>query len=227
MQTQDVHSHWAVRLHGAFEWVLWVAAINALWYLFALAGGILLGTAPASAAAAELTRRRLRGEGFRMLPVFASAWRREFLRANLVVGPVHLVLSLLVVAVLGRFGSDAVGAAWSAAAVAALVITAVIAALLVPLYVNYDLPLRAYIGTTVRWMVGNLAHVALLIAVAAVIAVAAALVPGTIPFLSVGVWITASTALCLAFFAANERRLEQREPLRIPYRTTPAPITPN
>src|SRR5690606_3151216 len=164
-------------------------------------------------------------------------------------------------------------------------ITAVIAALLVPLYVNYDLPLRAYIGTTARWMAGNLAHVALLIAVAAVIAVAAALVPGTIPllsvavritastalclpffaatgptvrwmvgtiahvalltaaaaviavaaalvpgtipFLSVGVWITASTALCLAFFAANERRLEQREPLRIPYRTTPAPITPN
>lgn len=211
MQTQDVQGHWAVRLHGAFEWVLWAATVNVLWYVFALAGGVVLGTAPASVAAAELTRRRLRGDGFAAVPAFAAAWRREFVRANLVVGPVHLLLGLLAVVCLGRFGPGAVGGAWATAALIALAVTGVCAALIVPLYVHYELPVAGYLRMTVRWMLGNPAHVVLLIVVAAIIAVASGLLPGVIPFFTLGAWITVSTALCIAFFEANERRREAQD----------------
>lgn len=214
MQTQDVHGHWAVRLHSAFEWVLWTATVNLLWYVFTLAGGVILGTAPASVAAAELTRRRLRGDGFSALPAFAAAWRREFVRANLVIAPVHIVLGLLAVASFGRFTPDAAGSAWAIAALVAFAITAVCAAILAPLYVHYDLPARAYLRTTLRWMPGNPAHVALLVAVAAIIGVASGLLPGIIPFFTLGVWITASTAIGIAFFDANERRREKQDTAR-------------
>jgi len=210
MQTHDVHGHWAVRLHGAFEWVLWTATVNVLWYVFTLAGGVILGTAPASAAAAEVTRRRLRGDGFSALPAFAAAWRREFVRANLVIAPVHVVLGLLAVACFGRFSPDAAGGAWSTAALVAFAITAVCAAILAPLYVHYDLPSRAYLRTTLRWMLGNPAHVGLLVATGALIGVASGLLPGIIPFFTLGAWITVSTALGIAFFDANERRREKQ-----------------
>lgn len=223
MQTQDVHGHWAVRLHGAFEWVLWTATVNALWYVFALAGGVVLGTAPASVAAAELTRRRLQGDGFAALPAFAAAWRREFLRANLVIAPVHIVLALLAVACFGRFSPDVAGGAWSTAALVAFAITAICAAILVPLYVHYDLSVSAYLRTTLRWMLANPAHVAVLVAVAALIGVASGLLPGIIPFFTLGAWITASTAIGVAFFDANERRREKQDTARPARRARPLP----
>ncbi|HWV50433.1 MAG TPA: DUF624 domain-containing protein, partial [Microbacterium sp.] len=64
MTTNTAAPGWALHVHAAFEWLWWVATVNLLWLVFTLAGGIVLGIAPASVAAAELTRRRLRGDGF-------------------------------------------------------------------------------------------------------------------------------------------------------------------
>lgn len=210
MPTARVDAHWSVRLHAAFEWVTWAAAVNLLWYAFTLAGGIALGAAPASAAAAELTRRRLRGEAFPVLRSFAAVWCREFRRANLVIGPVLAVTALLIVAAIGQFGAGALGTPLGTATLIALLLSSVLAAVLVPMYVHYELAPSAYLLTASRWMLGNPANAVLLIAIAVPIIVAGAYLPGLIPFVSLGAWITASTALCLAFFAANDRRVAER-----------------
>src|SRR6478735_4265457 len=73
---------WALRAHAVFEWVWWIAYLNVLWWGFSLAGIIVLGSVPASVAATELTRRRLRGEVFPVAKAFGAAWRREFWRSN-------------------------------------------------------------------------------------------------------------------------------------------------
>ncbi len=200
-------SGWAVRLHGACDWVLWVMTINVLWYLFTLAGAIILGAAPATVAAAELTRRKLRGESFQVFRTFAAAWRREFWRANAVFAPIGIVLVILGLNAGAFAEAESLGTAPGVATVAAFVVTFALGAVAVPMYVHYDLPLRAYLLTASRWMIRNLAHVLLLLLAATLIVVASLVLPGLIPFVSLGAWLTISTALCIAFFTANDRAI--------------------
>ncbi|MCR2825763.1 DUF624 domain-containing protein [Microbacterium sp. zg.Y909] len=220
MTTSASGPTWALRVHAACDWVLWAMAVNALWLVFTLAGGVALGAAPATAAAAHLTRRRLRGEAFPTLRTFARVWRAEFVRSNVVLGPALAVTALLAAqaasaALSGTLGRP-IGALTAGAAVFAFVLTA----LLAPLYVHYDLPLHRYLPTASRWMLRNLAPSALL-AVAAVVTVTASLVvPGLIPLVSIGAWLSISTALCLGFFAANDRLVAEQS---APAHSTPSP----
>ncbi|NHI17340.1 YesL family protein [Microbacterium excoecariae] len=196
---------WALRAHAASEWVLWVVTINALWWVFTLAGLGLFGAAPATFAAAELTRRQLRGERTRPVREFASAWRREFLRANALLGPFLVAAALLIGNVLALGPGPLRVAAIAAGALVTIVVHA-----LVPLYACYDLRLGSYVPTAMRWAARNLAHVLVLLAVSALIVGASAAVPGLIPFVSMGAIVVANAALGSAFFAANERALAER-----------------
>lgn len=200
-------SGWAVRLHGACDWVLWVMTINVLWYLFTIAGAIVLGAAPATVAAAELTRRKLRGEAFSVFRTFAAAWRREFWRANGVFAPIVILLIILGLNAGAFAEAESLSTVPGIATAAAFVVTFALGAVAVPMYVHYDLPLRAYLLTASRWMIRNLAHVLLLLLAATLIVVASLVVPGLIPFVSLGAWLTISTALCIAFFTANDRAI--------------------
>ncbi len=220
MTTSASGPTWALRAHAACDWVLWAMAVNALWLVFTLAGGVALGAAPATVAAAHLTRRRLRGEAFPTLRTFARVWRAEFVRSNIVLCPALAVTGLLAAqaasAAMSGTLSQPMGALTAGAAVLAFVLTA----LLAPLYVHYDLPLHRYLPTASRWMLCNLAPSALL-AVAAVVTVTASLVvPGLIPLVSIGAWLSLSTALCLGFFAANDRLVAEQA---APTHSTPSP----
>lgn len=94
-------------------------------------------------------------------------------------------------------------------ALVALGVAATVTAVAVPMYAHYDLPLSRYTVVACRWMLGNLIHV-VLVALGAVAVIGASwILPGIIPFLSLGAWITIDTALCIAFFTANDRRLAE------------------
>lgn len=209
MSTSASGSGWAIRLHSACDWLFWVMTINVLWYLFSLAGGIVLGSAPATVAAAELTRRKLRGEAFLALPAFASAWRREFSRANVVFAPVVIIAVVLGLNTIGFASSGRLGELPGVLTLAALVVSFALGAVAAPLYAHYNLPLRSYLITTSRWMLRNLAHVLLLLLAATVVVTASLILPGLIPFVSLGAWLTISTTLCIAFFTANDKRVAE------------------
>jgi len=210
MTTSASGPSWALRVHAACDWVVWAMAMNALWILFTLAGAVVLGVAPATATAAHLTRRRLRGEAFPVLHTFATVWRSELFRSNVVLAPAMAVTGLLAAqaassALAGTIG-EPLGAVCAVAAALAFVLTA----LLAPLYVHYDLPLHRYLPTASRWMLQNLAPAALLAVAAVAVVTASVVVPGLIPFVSIGAWLSISTALSLGFFAANDRALAEQ-----------------
>ena len=202
---------WALRLHAGCDWVFWAMTMNFLWLIFTLAGGVIFGAAPATVAASALTRRRLRGDKVASVREFAAEWRREFLRANAVVAPPLLAAALLLaqVALLFTAGSlaEPVGIATAIAACLAFGLAAIVA----PLYVNYDLPLRSYLPTAWRWMLGNLAHTMLLLIAATAVISASAFLPGLLPFVSIGAWPSLSPALCIGFFTANDRAVAERD----------------
>lgn len=199
---------WALRAHAACEWVLWVVTINALWWVFTLAGAVILGAAPATIAAADLTRRQLRGEKIRALPAFAAAWRSEFGRANAVLLPLLIPGALLVWAASAaeRLG---LGGPFAVALFAAIGVVAAICHVVVPMYVTYELPLRAYTLTAMRWGGANLAQVLVALAGTALVVGASLAIPGIIPFLSVGAVVVIDTAFGCAFFHANDRALAE------------------
>ncbi|MFB7251371.1 YesL family protein [Microbacterium sp. NPDC056234] len=211
MSTNAASPVWALRVHAAFDWVLWVATVNLLWCVFTLAGGIVLGVAPASVASAELTRRRLRGDGFAAARSFAEVWRREFWRANVALGPSLAVTALLGASTIGQYEAGALGTPLGILTSAALALAFAVTAVAVPLYAHYDLPLRGYVLTSFRWVLRNLPHAVLLLLAAVVVVTASLILPGIIPFLSLGAWLTLSTALCIGFFTANDRRLAEAD----------------
>lgn len=197
---------WALRAHRACEGIAWVATVNALWLVFTVAGAVVLGFAPASAAAAVLIRRRAQGEKVRAVREFADTWRREFVRANIALAPAGLVAALLALqAVLAVVADDTT----TAIVVGVLaVFTVVVEAVAVAMFAHYDLPLLRYLPTAVRWSLVNIPSV-LLLAVAAVgIGGVSLALPGLLPLVTAGAWLVVSTTLCLSFFAANERALE-------------------
>ncbi|MFK4836498.1 YesL family protein [Microbacterium sp. ZW T2_14] len=203
---------WALRAHAVFDWVWWMAYVNALWWVFALAGGIVFGIVPSSTAAADLTRRRLRGEVFPVARSFAAAWRRDLRTSNLALGLGFLVTGMLAVGVAGQLAAGALGSVLGISTVVALAAAFVITAVSVPLYVHYELPLGAYLLMASRWAMRNVLHVVLLLLGAVAIAGVGSILPGVVPFLTVGAWLTLSTVLCMAFFAANDRALADRAP---------------
>lgn len=199
---------WAIRAYHACDLLCFVAALNLLWVGGTLLGGVLLGAAPATVAAHTLARRRLRGETVPAVREFWGVWRAEFRRANVLLLPAGLVGGLLWLNWLYFAENVALGGPILLAAAFTLAWYAV----LVPLYVHYDLPLGAYPGTASRFVLANPGPAALLLVLAVAVVAITAAVPGLLPFLAIGAWVHLDTALCLSFFHRNDERVttEQR-----------------
>lgn len=223
MSTDAAAPGWALRAHAVLDWLWWAATLNVLWIVFTLAGGIVLGAAPASAAAAELTRRRLRGDGFPAARAFVQAWRREFWRANRALTAAFAVTVLLAIGATGQDAAGTLGSPLGVATATAFILAFAVTTVATTLFAHYDLSPGAYLPTALRWTLRNLPHIVLLLLAAVVIVTTSLLLPGIIPFLSIGSWLTLSTALCVGFFTANDRRLAEEQPAAQPPAATRFP----
>lgn len=209
MSTETLRDTVTGRLQQGFEAIYWMIVVNALWWLFALAGGIVLGAAPATIAGAELTRRRAEGRLFPVLRTYASVWRREFRRANLLLLPFGVALALLAVDLLW-FQSRAALGLLGGIALGALIVVATLGSLTAGMYVTYEMPFRAYILRASRWALANLAHTVLLALTIMLICGATLAIPGLAPFVTVGALVVIPARLCTAFFRSNERLLAEQ-----------------
>lgn len=194
------------RFHAFADTVLFVGLLNLLVLVFTLAGGIVLGWAPAHAAAVRCSRSRLRGDLFPVIRTFAQTWREQFVAANALQAPGVVVLLVLV--------SNAIGLRVTGGP-AALVVLSCIAAGVVVCYqiiavtmdAHYELERRQVLRLAPSFLVRFPGVPLLLAATLALITVATLFVPGLLPILSIGTAMYLCTALCLSFFAANDRNI--------------------
>ncbi|WP_176953179.1 DUF624 domain-containing protein [Glycomyces sambucus] len=190
------------RWYGRLDAIAFVGALNLLVIAFTLAGGIVLGWAPALAAAAACSRTRLRGDTQRLVREFASRWRRRFVHANLLAAPSAVALALL------GWNLAAAETRWLQAALAAAGAVCLAHLLIaVAMDAHYDLRRGRCLRLSWAFLTRFPGAPLLLIATTALVAAVTGLVPGLAPVLSIGVWIHLCTALCLSFFAANDRNL--------------------
>jgi uncharacterized membrane protein YesL len=192
------------RWHGWADGVAFVGSLNLLVIAFSLAGGVVFGWAPAMAAAMSCSRTRLRGDTQQLVRAFAIRWRRQFVHANLLAAP-----SAIALACLGFGFATSTGEAaalqfglWAAAAVC-------VAHLLLALTMDAHYELRRAECVRLAWifLVRFPGAPLLLIATTALAVAITAFVPGLLPVVAIGAWLHLSTALCLSFFAANDRNL--------------------
>ncbi|MFG3340891.1 DUF624 domain-containing protein [Glycomyces sp. NPDC048151] len=196
----------ATRLDRWYGWAdaaAYVGLLNLLIIAFTLAGGVVLGWAPALAAAASCSRTRLRGDTQRLVRAFATRWRRDFLHANLLVAPTAAALTGLGLGLLTADGPRALQIGlWAAAA-------ACVAHLVLVLNMDAHYELRRVQCALLAWtfLVRFPGAPLLLIATTALTTALCAFVPGLVPVVAVGTWTHLCTALCLSFFAANDRNV--------------------
>jgi uncharacterized membrane protein YesL len=198
--------HWTARVHGACSVVAWWCALNALWIVFTLLGGIVLGLGPATVAACVMCRARTRGETTGVRD-FAAAWRRELRGGTAVVGPVVAVVVLLWLNYAFFASLGARGDLPRLVTLVALAVAVGAGAYVAPLYAQYDLPWRLYAVRSLRFALARPASTVILLFVAAVVVAATVALPVLLFTVSIGAWLHASTWLCLRFFAENEARL--------------------
>ena len=209
MSTATLRESVTNRLQQGFDAVYWMLIVNVLTIIFTIAGGIVLGLAPAIIAGTELTRRRAEGRLFPVLRTYASVWRKEFWRANGLLAPFGVVLALLFIDLAWFRASNSFGAP-AVLATIALFIVATLGSLTAGLYVTYEMPFGKYILRATRWGLGNSPHMLLLSLSIVLIYGATYALPGLLPFFTIGALVTVPAMLCTAFFRSNERLLAEQ-----------------
>ncbi|MEV6038678.1 DUF624 domain-containing protein [Nonomuraea sp. NPDC052116] len=204
------HPAMSIRLQAACSELIWAVQLNLMWIVFTLAGGVIGGLGPATVAAYTLARRRTRNESFHGWAEFWTVYRREFVRASLLVLPVAALATVLV----GNYlYLSALGPSMGALRIAtfvALIALAGVGAYVGPLYAHYDLPLRAYWPKAAQLALLRPASSVLLLLALSAIAYATSAAPILAPVISFGAWIYLNTWLCQRFFAENEAHLHSK-----------------
>jgi uncharacterized membrane protein YesL len=189
-----------------FDTLVWIAGLNLLWIAFTLLGFGIFGAGPATAAAQIEVRKRAAGNAVPLLREFASAYFRNFVRANALALPVMAIAAALVLnwnyfsggrGVLAQFMAVGilVGAIFLAGAVCYVF----------PMYARYELTLPQYLLMSSRFAVRHLAGTVILLFVSAAVLYASSCLPGLVPFFSIGAWLYLTGWLCDRFFAANDQ----------------------
>ncbi|MFD1542952.1 YesL family protein [Nonomuraea guangzhouensis] len=204
------HPATSIRIQAACSELIWAARLNLLWILFTLAGGVILGLGPATVAAYTLARRHARGESIQAWTEFWTVYRREFVRASLLILPVAVLATVLVGNYLYFSALGPGSGALRIATFLALVVLAGVGAYLGPLYAHYDLPLWAYIPKASLLALTRPASSVLLLFALAAIAFVTSVAPVLAAVISIGAWIYLNTWLCLRFFEENEARLHSK-----------------
>ncbi|MDA1362473.1 DUF624 domain-containing protein [Glycomyces luteolus] len=179
--------------------------LNALWWLFTLAGGVLLGAAPATVAAAECVREDLHGRRLHHPShTFARAWRRDLRGANLTLLPHLAVLAVLTWNYLAYSAARPDASAQRLVTLAALLVVLAVGCWLPGLYVHHEILRRRFLLTGLRFALANPVPTGLHLFVLAALGYASSRL-ALLPFVfAVGAWCYLGTRVAVRCFAQNE-----------------------
>ncbi|MGP3932694.1 YesL family protein [Nonomuraea sp. KM88] len=203
------HPAMSMKVQAVCSELFWAARLNLMWIAFTLLGGVVLGIGPATMAAYTVARRHARGESIHWAD-FWSVYRREFVRASLLILPVAVLATVLIGNYLYLSAAGPSMGALRIATFVALIALAGVGAYVGPLYVHYDLPLWAYWPKATQLALMRPASSVLLLLVLSSIAYATAVLPVLAPVVGFGAWIYLNTWLCQRFFEENEARLHSK-----------------
>lgn len=200
-------------LYETADLLFFLAFLNICLVGFTLLGGVVLGIAPALVASVSLVRARLRGDHLPMLRTFAATWRKEFVAANIGLGPLLAAMALLALNLLYFIPRNhlLVWPLWIG-----LGATVVLLAMTATMVAHYDLPRSHYLPMAARFMALHLPGAALIVVATGIVAIAVRLIPGLLPVIAPSAWVYLITALCISFYTHNDKSVgtisQERKP---------------
>lgn len=203
-----VNTAWTAKAYSLFDTLLWIACLNLLWLGFTLGGLVIFGAGPSTIAAHELVRRRVQGDVAPLARAFWETYRRSFIRGN-ILGVTAIFVGTMLFVNWKYFSVELTFTAQLISVVVAFVsiIFAATICYLFPMYVRYQLPILQYFLQSSRFALRYLAGTVLLLFVTVAVGYVSMLLPGLIPFFSIGVWIFLVGWLCEKFFTANDKTM--------------------
>lgn len=198
------------RLFYFFEKVMRIAQFQLLWVLFTLCGGVILGIMPSTVSLFTVIRKWLMGntEDQSFFKLYWTTFRKEFWKANF-LGVVLTLVSLLIYLNIS-FMPFIPGIAYWFSLVFVLMLSILFFILLLyifPIYVHLDLKFSRYFSVALLLGISSPFHTLSIAAGYFSTYLLLKMIPGFIPFLSIGLFSLVSMWVSLRVF----KRMEQKE----------------
>ena len=200
---------WGQRALTVADHVWFALQVQALWALGALAGGLVLGWTPATAAAASVARDHERGVGGSMTTRFARVWREQFVRSNMAGAPYALLAAMAGsnVLLVPPSNTTLAAASWAGA-----VLVAGALSWFGPVAAHYEVSPVRHALSAIRLVAQRPFPTLVMLLAAAALAWLSTWSPAVLVFFAIGAWLTICTHVALGTFAENEERLVDGPP---------------
>jgi uncharacterized membrane protein YesL len=197
------------RVYQFCEWVMRLAYVNILWIVFTLAGLVLFGFMPATAAMFAVTRKWIMGQVH--IPVFKTFWenyKKDFIKVN-ALGLFVAILGVILYLDL-RFIGEIFEGFWYYVSfyglISILLMYILVLLYIFPVYVHYKLGFFSYIKYAFLIGISNPGLSILMVLGTAGVYVMLMFLPGLLPFLSVSLVAFICMRAAFSAFAKIDRR---------------------
>lgn len=205
------------RLFYFFEKVMRITQFQLLWVMFTLCGGVILGIMPSTVSLFTVIRKWLMGntEDQSFFKLYWITFRKEFWKAN-ALGFVLTLISILIYLNISFIPLIHGFAYWfSLVFVLMLCILFFILLLYIfPIYVHFDIKFSRYFSVSLLLGISSPFHTLLIVAGYFSTYLLLKMIPGFIPFLSIGLFALVSMWVSLRVFTRLQHK-EVSEPSKV------------
>ncbi|WP_456276466.1 YesL family protein [Bacillus sp. AK128] len=181
-------------IYGGFyricEWIMRLAYVQFLWFIFTLAGIGVLGVFPATSALFTVIRKWVMGEhDISIYVTFKSAYKKDFWKIN-GLGWILAVIGFILVVdlMIFKFGENGLTTLIRIMVISLLFIYSLTILFFFPVYVHYSFSLKEYIKNSFLFSLTSPILTVTIVVGYFILYKVLAILPGLIPFFSIAMY---------------------------------------
>lgn len=201
------------KLYDMSSWLMKIIVLNLLWFIFTIAGLVVFGIFPATAAMFSVTRKWMMGDTD--IPVFQTFWntyKTSFLQINIIGSTIVLIGAILYIDL--RFFQTSEHVLLSFLAffiIFALFIYFAVVLYIFPLYVHFQLNTMEYLKKTLILVIGKPIHTIMMIVGCYLVYVVLSMIPYLIIFFGASSLSLVLTWVAMLSFPRHEYKAGEVE----------------
>lgn len=194
------------KIYASAELIFYCLRINLCVLLGILMGGVLLGIGPGIQAGFHLAKLDIRKQGVPVLRTYLSYYKANFWRSNRIFGPILLIFGLPTIMVQLFVVTDLTIKGLVLYIISQCILITVVMTMFA-MYEFYEIPAKRYFGFSLKFLTYQPVGSLLGLLWFGICSTVTLLLPGLLPFVSIGIWIYGTMGLYLKFFEENEQKV--------------------